>query len=129
MMPRTYLKKSNTYILKLFCSITTLLILLTLIILSGCKTPEALLINNALKQTHEAVTPVIQTASWAESWWMDRHNSILGRNKTKETDLIFLDDDENIPEELMPDKLHPSPKCYYLWGDAIIDDISNFLDK
>ena len=42
---------------------------------------------------------------------------------------IFMDADGNIPEDLMPDKLHPSAKGYDLWGNAIIGYISDFLDK
>lgn len=66
------------------------LLLLLFFILSGCRTPQKLLIKNVLNKTHEAVMPVIQTADWAESWWMHRHNSIIERNKTEETDLIFI---------------------------------------
>ena len=42
---------------------------------------------------------------------------------------IFLDDNEIIPKDIMPDKLHPSAKGYDLWGNAIIEDIESLLDK
>jgi len=83
------MKSTHRASARLFKPITTLGILLTLISFYGCNTQKALL-TNSLKATHRAVTPVIQTAPWAKSWWMDRHNAILERNKTEKTDLIFI---------------------------------------
>ena len=83
------MKRTHQSRFTLFHYTTTFLTLLLAIALNSCKPQEALL-KNSLKKTHEAVTPVIQTASWAENWWMDRHNNIVKRNKTEETDLIFI---------------------------------------
>ena len=47
------------------------------------------MIEHSLSQTYKAVTPVIQTARWTESWWMKRHNVILEKNRTGKTELIF----------------------------------------
>ena len=70
---------------------TAQIVLMSLIIITlhGCTTQKALL-HHSLTRNHEAVVPAIQTASWAESWWMDRHNAILKRNESQETELIFI---------------------------------------
>jgi len=69
-------------------NITTILIIT--LFLSSCKSPQEKLIEYSLVQNHEAVTPVIQKAPWAQSWWMKRHNEILERNSKEETELVFI---------------------------------------
>lgn len=66
------------------------ILITSIIFLGGCKSPQEKLVDNALNKTHEAVTPNIQTASWAQSWWMKRHNQILDRKDKQESDLIFI---------------------------------------
>lgn len=52
-------------------------------------------------------------------------NRILSKfddgKKTRYLDIghVFLDADDNIPKEIMPDGLHPSPKGYDLWYEAM----------
>ena len=70
-------------------NITTVLIIITSFLFS-CKSTQEKLIEYSLVQNHEAVTPVIQKAPWAQSWWMERHNEILDRNSKEETDLVFI---------------------------------------
>jgi lysophospholipase L1-like esterase len=40
----------------------------------------------------------------------------------------FLDDDGNIPADVMSDGLHPSPKGYEIWAEAVIDPLSELMD-
>jgi lysophospholipase L1-like esterase len=40
---------------------------------------------------------------------------------------IFLDADGNIPTDIMSDGLHPTPKGYELWGDAIDEPLKALL--
>ena len=52
-------------------------------------------------------------------------NAIISKlddgKKTRYLDIskVFLDDQGEIPKEIMPDSLHPSPKGYDLWYDAM----------
>jgi beta-glucosidase len=40
---------------------------------------------------------------------------------------IFLDEEGNLPREIMPDKLHPNAKGYELWAEAIIDRVTELM--
>lgn len=41
---------------------------------------------------------------------------------------VFLDDDGNLSEEIMPDKLHPNEYGYELWAKAMLPTIREHLD-
>lgn len=56
----------------------------------ACKSPQKIIIEESLSKTHDAVSPTIQKAKWAESWWMQRHENILEQNSNQQTDLIFI---------------------------------------
>lgn len=40
---------------------------------------------------------------------------------------IFLDENGYIPQEIMPDKLHPSAQGYELWAEAIMDTVNELM--
>ena len=42
---------------------------------------------------------------------------------------VFLDDNGNLPEEIMPDELHPNEYGYQLWAEAMLPAIREHLDK
>lgn len=41
---------------------------------------------------------------------------------------VFIDEKGRIPEDVMPDSLHLSPKGYRLWAESIEDKVSESLD-
>lgn len=41
---------------------------------------------------------------------------------------VFLDNDGNLPKEIMPDKLHPNEYGYKLWAEAMLPAIREQLD-
>jgi beta-glucosidase len=41
---------------------------------------------------------------------------------------VFLDDEENLTEDIMPDKLHPNEYGYKLWAEAMLPAIMEHLD-
>lgn len=41
----------------------------------------------------------------------------------------FLDDDGNLPKDIMPDLLHPNEKGYEIWADAIEESIVQLLGE
>jgi beta-glucosidase len=43
-------------------------------------------------KTHSAVMPVEQTVSWAQEWWMPRHEAIVERVSEGNVDLIMVGD-------------------------------------
>ncbi len=71
-------------------SMKSMILLWVAVFMFACKSQQKILIEQSLKQTHEAVTPTTQKATWAESWWMPRHESILEQNRNQQTDLIFI---------------------------------------
>lgn len=41
---------------------------------------------------------------------------------------VFLDDDGNLPSDIMPDQLHPNEYGYELWAEAMLPAIRKYLD-
>lgn len=41
---------------------------------------------------------------------------------------VFLDDEENLTEDIMPDKLHPNEYGYKLWAESMLPAIREHLD-
>jgi beta-glucosidase len=75
------LKKTNTVIL-----------LLTIVILTGCASQQRLAFQSVDGKTHSAVTPVEQTADWAVKWWGPRHDAVNERLKKGNVNLLFIGD-------------------------------------
>ena len=40
----------------------------------------------------------------------------------------FLDDDGHLPKSIMPDSLHPNPKGYGLWADAVMPQVKKLME-
>ncbi|MFT5525555.1 MAG: lysophospholipase L1-like esterase, partial [Pirellulaceae bacterium] len=53
----------------------------------------------------------------------DKHVFFLNINDT------FLDDDGNLPKEVMPDLLHPRQKGYAMWAEAIEPTLKKLLGE
>lgn len=41
----------------------------------------------------------------------------------------FLDDDGTLPEDIMPDLLHPNKKGYKIWAEAIESQVARLMDE
>ena len=67
-------------------------LLLFAVILSGCQKSQHQIFTAVTLKTHDAVTPVQQTAEWAKSWWMERHKAVNERVQQGNSDLIFIGD-------------------------------------
>jgi beta-glucosidase len=71
---------------------TSIVLLLTIIILTGCAGQQQLAFQSVEGKTHSAVTPVEQTVDWAVKWWGPRHNAVNERLKKGNADLLFIGD-------------------------------------
>lgn len=60
--------------------------------LAGCASQQGQVFKSVEGKTHAAVTPVQQTASWAASWWMPRHNSVNEQLAKGNIDLLWIGD-------------------------------------
>jgi beta-glucosidase len=76
-----------------FWMLTTIALLA--VVLSGCGQPTKadLYEQYGLSgKTHGAIMPAEQTAGWAVSWWMPRHEQVLERVAQGNVDLIYVGD-------------------------------------
>jgi beta-glucosidase len=72
--------------------ITSIILLLTIVILTGCASQQQLAFQSVESKTHSAVTPVEQTVNWAVKWWGPRHDAVNERLKKGNVDLLFIGD-------------------------------------
>ena len=66
------------------------LLLLSSIMLNGCRNKQKLAFESVEDKVHSAVTPVVQTEEWAADWWGLRHNAVNERLKRGNVDLLFI---------------------------------------
>ncbi|WP_340104498.1 GDSL-type esterase/lipase family protein [Rhodohalobacter sp. 8-1] len=72
--------------------------------------------GNELRQLNTAINQRIESFADGERVHFMNINS------------VFLDEDENLPEEIMPDQLHPNEYGYELWAKVMLPAIREFLD-
>ncbi len=73
--------------------------------------------NDALRRLNDATNKII--AEYAD----DEH--IFYRDISG----VFLDDDGKLPREIMPDLLHPNPKGYAMWAEAIEPTVKELMGE
>jgi len=61
-------------------------------VFTGCLESQATDPYGLEGKTHGAVTPGVQTAAWAQQWWMPRHEAVLERVGQGNVDLIMVGD-------------------------------------
>ena len=74
--------------------------------------PRGATADDPLRQINEAINEELSAMA-------DANDAVT----YKDIGDVFLADDGSLPEDIMPDRLHPNTKGYELWADAIAEDV------